>query len=334
MRVLVTGGCGFIGTNFIKFLLRKHPNMQILNFDKLAFGSARGSLRDAAKDERYTFVRGDIANQKLIASLIEDVDAIVNFAAESHVDRSISGPRAFIRTNTVGVFSLLEAVRKSGKSGLRLLHIGTDEEYGDIQCGSFKEEDRLGPSSPYAASKAAASMLIQAYQRTYGLRAILTRCTNNYGPYQFPEKLIPKTIIRANLGLKVPLYGDGRNIRDWTHVEDHCEAVDAVLKNGQAGEVYNISSGNELANLEVVGAILEMLHRPSSLVEYVEDRPGHDFRYSIDSSKIRSQFGWKPRRAFRQSLEETVNWYLSNEAWWRPLAGKKVLHPTPWKLRW
>jgi len=261
------------------------------------------------------------------------VDVIVNFAAESHVDRSIANATMFIRTNVLGVHSILEAMRKT-KSRAKFVQIGTDEEYGDISKGSSREDDKLRPSSPYAASKAAASMLIQAYHRTYGSKTIITRCTNNFGPCQFPEKLIPKTIIRASLGMKVPVYGMGRNIRDWIYVEEHCKAIEEVIRTGRAGEIYNVSSGNELENVEVVSEILEILGKPISLIEFVEDRPGHDFRYSLDSSKIRNELGWKPQRGFRESLATTVEWYMKNKNWWRPLVDRRVLHPAPWKLRW
>lgn len=332
-KVLVTGGLGFIGCNFIRLILRKYPHVSIVNLDKLTVGSNLNSLKDVAKSKRYTLVRGDIADERLTLKLVRGVDAIVNFAAESHVDRSISNPRNFVETNVLGVLSILEALRNA-KNDVRLIHVGTDEEYGDISECSFREEDRLAPSSPYAASKAAASVLIHAYRRTYGLDAIVTRCTNNFGPYQFPEKLIPKTIVRAKLGLRVPLYGKGNNVRDWIHVEDHCEAIDVALRDGRAGEVYNISSGNELANFEVVSAVLELLGKPRSLIEYVEDRPGHDVRYSLDSSKITNQLGWKPKHTFRQALVKTVEWYVKNEDWWRPLADERVLHAAPWKLKW
>jgi len=332
-RILVTGGAGFIGNNYIRYLLRNHSHIAITNLDRLSIGSNPGSLSDLKHLKRYRFIKGDIGDVKLMQKLLPNVDSIVNIAAESHVDRSIADPSSFITTNTLGVYSILEAIRKS-RSNIRLVHVGTDEEYGDILEGSFKEGDRLKPSSPYAASKAAASMLIHAYHRTYRIDAIITRCTNNFGPYQFPEKLIPKTIIRAKLGLRIPVYGSGRNVRDWIYVEDHCEAIDTVLLHGKAGEVYNVSSGSELDNIEVVSSVLGIMGKPEGLIEYVEDRPGHDVRYSLDSSKIRNQLGWKPRHKFREALVKTVDWYLKNERWWKPLADEEVLHPTPWKLRW
>lgn len=330
---MVTGGSGFIGSNFIRLMLHKYPNIRIVNLDKLTIGSNPQSLKSTESNARCRFVKGDIADERLVKKLIHGVDAIVNFAAESHVDRSIANPERFVKTNVFGVYSILESIRKA-KSRVRLIHVGTDEEYGDLQAGSFTEDDRLAPSSPYAASKAAASMLVHAYRRTYGLDAIVTRCTNNFGPYQFPEKLIPKIIVRAKLGLKVPLYGNGKNVRDWIYVEDHCRAIDKVLRDGRSGEVYNISSRNELENLEVVTAVLKLMDKSADLIEYVDDRPGHDLRYSLDSSKITSQLGWKPKHTFGEGLAKTVDWYMANERWWRALADERVLHATPWKLGW
>jgi dTDP-glucose 4,6-dehydratase len=264
-------------------------------------------------------------------SLVSEVDAVINLAAETHVDRSIANPEPFLKSNVIGTFNLLEAIRRAN-SKARLIHVSTDEVYGDITNGSFKEGDRLLPSNPYAASKASADMFCLAYHRTYDLDITITRCTNNFGPYQFPEKLIPKTIIRASLNLKVPIYGSGENIRDWIYVIDHCEALETVLMHGRAGQVYNISAGNEYRNLEVVKRILEIIDRPKELIELVEDRPGHDVRYSLDSSKIR-KLGWRPKHSFKEALKETVRWFVENESWWRPLTTEKVLHPTPWKLR-
>ena len=272
-------------------------------------------------------------NFTLISSLVKEVDAVINLAAETHVDRSIANPRTFLENNTVGTFNLLEAARVS-KPKLRIIQVSTDEVYSDILIGSYKEEDRLKPSNPYSASKASADMFCLAYHRTYGLNIIITRCTNNFGPYQFPEKLIPKTIIRASLGMKVPIYGSGRNIRDWIYVLDHCEALDLVLREGRSGETYNISAGNEIDNLTLVKKILEIMGRDKNLIEFVEDRPGHDVRYSLDSSKIRRELLWKPKHSLEDALKKTVEWYLANESWWRPLADENVLHPTPWKLRW
>ncbi|MBO3755424.1 MAG: dTDP-glucose 4,6-dehydratase [Candidatus Brockarchaeota archaeon] len=333
MRLIVTGGCGFIGSNFIRHVLSEHEDIEVVNVDNLSYGANLNNLKDLEDDRRYRFVRGNICDTGLMSRLLEDAEAFVNFAAESHVDRSIADPWPFFKSNTEGVLVLLEAVRRSSRD-VRLIQVGTDESYGDILEGSFKEEDRLKPSSPYAASKASADLFCLAYHRTYGLNVCVTRCTNNFGPYQFPEKLVPKTIVRAMLNLKIPIYGTGRNVRDWIYVSDHCEALDMVLRKGRKGEVYNVSSGNELSNLQVVDKILELMGKPKDLVEFVEDRPGHDIRYSLDSSKIRSELGWRPRHSFMEALKNTVEWYTSNEWWWKPLAGEQVLHPTPWKLKW
>lgn len=333
MRLLVTGGCGFIGSSFIRHVLKTHGDVEIVNVDSLSYGSSLSSLKDLETDKRYRFVRGSIGDPSLMSGLVKNADAIVNFAAESHVDRSIADPWPFFRSNTEGVLVILEAIRRSSMD-IRLVQVGTDESYGDILEGSFKEEDRLKPSSPYAASKASADLFCLAYYRTYGLNVCVTRCTNNFGPYQFPEKLVPKTIVRAMLNLKIPVYGTGRNMRDWIYVLDHCEALDTVLRKGRKGEVYNVSSGNELSNLQVIDGILELMGKPRNLVEFVEDRPGHDVRYSLDSSKIRSELDWRPRHSFTEALKNTVEWYLGNEWWWRPLAGEQVLHPTPWRLKW
>ena len=333
MRILITGGLGFIGSNLVRHLLNKHKDIRIINLDKMGYGSNPANLEDFENDTRYAFVRGDIADYKLVEKIIPDVDAVVNVAAETHVDRSISDPRAFLQSNTIGVFNILEAIRRLNRDA-KLVQVSTDEVYGDILEGSFEENDRLSPSNPYSASKASADMFCLAYHRTYDLDITITRCTNNFGPYQFPEKLIPKTIIRASLNLKVPVYGSGKNVRDWIYVIDHCEALEKVLFNGKSGEIYNISAGNEYQNIEVVKRILQIMDKPDDLIEFVADRPGHDIRYSLDSSKIRKELGWRPKHSFDKALEETVNWYLNNVEWWKPLANEKILHPTPWKLKW
>ncbi|WP_297435236.1 dTDP-glucose 4,6-dehydratase [Thermococcus sp.] len=333
MRLLVTGGAGFIGSNFIRYILEKHPDWEVINLDKLGYGSNLANLKDIEDDERYTFVKGNINDFELVSKLIKEVDAVINFAAESHVDRSISNPHAFIESNVLGVYTVLEAIRKVNPE-VRLVHVSTDEVYGDIEEGSFTEEDRLMPSSPYSASKAAGDMLVLGHARTYNLNASITRCTNNYGPYQFPEKLIPKTVIRANMGLKIPIYGTGQNVRDWLYVEDHVRAIEAVLEKGERREVYNISAGDEKTNLEVVKTILRLMDKDEELIEFVEDRPGHDLRYSLDSLKIREQLSWRPKHSFDEGIKKTVEWYLNNGWWWKPLIDEKVLHPTPWKLRW
>ena len=329
MKILVTGGLGFIGSNFVRYLVEEaRANVDdIVVVDALKYGSNENNR----KDLEYKFVKGDICDYESMAELVKGVDAIVNFAAETHVDRSISNPYAFIESNVIGVFTILEAMRKVNPEA-RLVHVSTDEVYGDIEKGSFKEDDVLKPSSPYSASKASADLFVLAYVRTYGLNAVITRCTNNYGVYQFPEKLIPKAIIRAKMDMKIPIYGTGKNVRDWIYVKDHCEAINLVLEKGERGEIYNISSGEEKTNLEVVSEILRIMEKPD-LVEFVEDRPGHDIRYSLDSSKIR-KLGWKPKHSFKEGLKETVGWYLENEWWWKSLVDERILHPTPWKLKW
>lgn len=333
MRLLITGGAGFIGSNFIRYILEKHKDWEVINLDKLSYGSNLANLRDIEDDPHYTFVKGDIADFELVKEFVKKVDAIVNFAAESHVDRSISSPEHFLNSNVIGVYTILEAIRKENPE-VRLVHISTDEVYGDIMKGSFREDDALRPSSPYSASKAAGDMLVLGWARTYDLKASITRCTNNYGPYQFPEKLIPKTIIRASMGLKIPIYGSGQNIRDWIYVEDHVRAVEAVLLKGEPREIYNISAGEEKTNLEVVKMILKLMGKDEELIEFVEDRPGHDLRYSLDSWKITRDLKWRPKVSFEEGIKKTVEWYLNNEWWWRPLVDERILHPTPWKLMW
>lgn len=333
MKLLITGGQGFIGSNFIRYMLGEHKNCSIVNVDALRYGSNADNLRDLEEKDRYSFRRGDIADAAFISGLIEDVDGIVSFAAETHVDRSISSPDSFLHSNVVGVYSLLEALRSHNPEA-RFVQISTDEVYGDILEGSFTEESTLRPSSPYSASKAAGDVFVLAYARTYGLEAMITRCTNNYGPYQFPEKLIPKTILRARADLKIPVYGTGLNVRDWIYVVDHCRAVEQVLLKGRKGEIYNISAAEEKTNLEVIKTILHIMSKDEDLIESVEDRPGHDLRYSLDSSKLRGELGWCPRQSFADGMEKTVQWYRQNETWWRALMDDKVLHPTPWKLNW
>ena len=331
VRLLVTGGCGFIGSNFIRYMIEKYENVRIVNIDKLSYGSNIKNLR-GVDGSRHELIKGDICDRELMRKLLGSVDAIVNFAAETHVDRSIADPYPFLKSNVEGVVSILEALRS--RRDVRLVHISTDEVYGDVERGSFRESDRLRPSSPYAASKASADMFCLAYRRTYGLDVVIVRLTNTFGPYQFPEKLIPKTVIRAMLGLSIPVYGSGRNVRDWLYVLDACEAIDLALRRGEPGEIYNVSAGNELENIEVVRRILKVMGKDESLIEFVDDRPGHDVRYSLDSTKIRRELGWRPKYAFDKALEATVRWYVENEWWWRPIATEKVLHPTPWKLRW
>lgn len=333
MKFLVTGGLGFIGSNFIRGLLVSEDVDDVLNLDNLSYGSNPANLKDLKGSQHYAFVEGDITDFELVRKLVQEVDIVVNFAAASHVDRSISNPTLFFRSNAEGTYTLLEAIRLA-KTNIRLMQVSTDEVYGDIAKGSFTEEDRLKPSSPYSSSKAAGDLFCLAYHRTYGINVTVTRCTNNFGPYQFPEKLVPKTITRANLGLKVPIYGSGKNVRDWLYVMDHCKAIESVLKYGKAGQTYNISSGNELENITIVRKILKIMGKSEDLIEFVEDRPGHDIRYSLDSSKVRRELRWAPKYEFEEALNKTVSWYDSNAEWCRPLADNRTLHPTPWKLGW
>ena len=332
MRYLVTGGWGFIGSNLVRHLLAEDNDATVVNIDAGKYGSNPANLEGVDRD-RYSFVSGDITDAKLMIRVVADADRIVNLAAETHVDRSISDSSPFLASNTNGVVTVLEALRKAGTDA-RIVHVSTDEVYGDIEEGSFTEESGLRPSSPYAASKAAGDMFVLAYARTYGLEAMLTRCTNNYGSYQFPEKLIPKTIIRASMGKRIPVYGTGENVRDWIHVADHCSAINAVLEGGRRGGIYNAAGGEERTNIEVVRTILRLVGRGDELIEFVEDRPGHDVRYSLDASHLKAELGWRPRHDFAGGLEETVEWYLKSEPWWRPLVDDRVLHPTPWKLAW
>jgi len=332
MKLLVCGGCGFIGSEFIRNHLKKKPQDKIINLDSLTIGSNKANLKQVEKNENYSFVHGDIRNLELVEKLTKDVDAIINFAAETHVDRSISNPKPFIETNVIGTYNLLEGARKNEKL---IVHISTDEIYGDAEAGkSFTEEDPPSPSNPYSATKAAADHLVKSYHRTYGLNCFTTRCTNNFGPYQFPEKLIPKTIIRAIKDLKIPLYGDGMQIRSWIYVLDHVQAIENLISNGKSGEVYNITAWNEITNKTIVEKILELLGKSHDLIEYVGDRPGHDRRYSIDASKIQKETGWKPKYEFEQALKETVDWYIKNQQWWEPLVDEKTIHPQPWTLSW
>lgn len=333
--LLVTGGSGFIGTNFIRLAMKLLPVSRVINLDKLTYAGNPANLADMECDTRYRFIHGDICDRGALERILvqEQIDTVVHFAAESHVDRSISGPGDFIQTNIVGTFSLLEAVRNSwphsnwapGSSGL-FLHVSTDEVYGSLgETGYFTEDTPYDPRSPYSASKAASDHLVKAYHHTYGLPVITTNCSNNYGPYQFPEKLIPLIITNALGGKELPVYGDGRNVRDWLYVEDHCKALCEVLQAGRAGETYNIGGNSEKQNIDVVRTVCQILDeiaaplpggRPrSSLIRFVKDRPGHDRRYAIDSSKLREEFGWQPSVNFEQGIRLTIDWYLENSAW-------------------
>ena len=331
MKFLVCGGYGFIGSTFIKNHLKIFPNDIIINIDNLTIGSNKLNLSEIIT-ENYSFINEDIKNFDKIEKISKDVDVIVNFAAETHVDRSIANPKPFLETNILGTYSLLESARKYDK---KFIHISTDEIYGDLENKkSFNEDDILKPSNPYSATKAAADLLVGSYKRTYGIDSIITRCTNNFGPNQFPEKLIPKTIIRASQDLKIPLYGDGNQIRSWIHVIDHVSAIDALISRGKSGEIYNITAWNEISNKDIVEKILKIMKKPSDLIEFVPDRPGHDKHYSIDSSKIKNELNWIPKFNFDDALVQTVNWYVENKSWWEPLIDEKTLHPQPWTLNW
>jgi dTDP-glucose 4,6-dehydratase len=316
MRFLVTGGAGFIGSNYVRHLLAADPEAQVTNLDKLTYAGNRASVADLERDPRYRFVRGDICDPGQVAEVMAGQDVVVNFAAETHVDRSIVEPLEAVRTNTVGVATLAEAARRAGVG--RFLQVGTDEEYGTISDGSFTEDDRLEPSSPYSAGKAGGALVALAYAATHKLDVVVTRCTNNYGPYQFPEKVIPLFVTNLMDGHKVPLYGSGGNIRDWLYVADHCSAIDLVLRRGQAGAIYNIGGGNEVTNLELTRRILAAFGAGEDRIEFVADRPGHDWRYSLDSSRVR-ELGWAPAHDFDQGLAETIAWYRAHEDWWRPM---------------
>jgi len=316
MKILITGGCGFIGSNFIHYFLKKHPEDSLVNLDNLSYAGNLENLRDIENNPNYCFIKGDICDKKVVEEAMRNCEALINFAAESHVDRSIKEAKPFIQTNVVGVFTLLEVARKSGIS--RFIQVGTDESYGSIKRGSFSEESPLQPNSPYAATKAAADLLVRSYFITYRLPVMITRSSNNFGPYQYPEKLIPLFITNLMENKKVPLYGRGKNIRDWLYVEDNCKAIDLILTKGKLGEIYNISGGNERTNLTITEAILKNMHQGKEMIELVKDRPGHDFRYSLNNRKIR-KLGWKPEVSFREGLIKTIRWYQKNDAWWRRL---------------
>lgn len=347
--LLVTGGAGFIGSNFIRYLLNKHPHYKIINLDKLTYAGNLENLRDVARNPRYAFIKGDICDKELVDKLLSrsheifnnwteeptEIDCIANFAAESHVDRSILGPEEFLTTNIMGTFTLLEAARKHwGEDANKLfLHVSTDEVYGSLgNEGYFTEETPYAPNSPYSASKAASDHLVRAYHHTYGLNTVTTNCSNNYGPYQFPEKLIPLMILNALEGKPLPVYGDGKNVRDWLFVEDHCSAIDRVLHQGRPGETYNIGGNNEWKNIDIVKLICELLDEmvPDStfkpyaaLITFVKDRPGHDKRYAIDASKMKNDLGWEPAHTFEKGIRETIGWYLDNREWYEKIRNSK-----------
>ena len=318
MRILVAGGAGFIGSNFIRYILGAHGDWSVVNVDKLTYAGNLANLADVAGDPRYGFRRADICDAAGIARIFaeEKPEAVVNFAAETHVDRSIDDPALFLRTNILGTQVLLDAARKTGVA--RYLQISTDEVYGSMGAtGKFSEESPLKPNSPYAASKTSADLLVRAYGKTFGLPVLVTRCSNNYGPYQFPEKLIPFFVTLLREGKTVPVYGDGMNVRDWIHVEDHSRAVDAVLQRGRTGEIYNVGGGNERTNIEITKLLIAAMGKDERAMKFVPDRPGHDRRYAIDDAKIRAELGVVPQVPFEEGLRATVRWYIENEPWWR-----------------
>jgi dTDP-glucose 4,6-dehydratase len=321
MRILVTGGAGFIGSNYVRRIVDGSLKgvTKLVVLDKLTYAGTLSSLASLPKDS-FRFIQGDICDESLVSKLVAETDAVVNFAAESHVDRSITNPRSFIETNIKGTHTLLEATRRAGEK--RYLQISTDEVYGTINEGSWSEDYPLLPNSPYSASKASADLITRSYFRTFGLNASITRCSNNYGPNQFPEKVIPFFITNLMDGKKVPLYGDGLNVRDWLHVDDHCRGIHSVLLNGRPGEIYNIGGGEELTNKELTNIILKAFGKSDESIEYVPDRLGHDFRYSVNIKKISSELDYSPQVKFNEGIKETIKWYQENESWWRPLKNK------------
>ena len=327
MKLLITGGLGFIGSNFILKLLNETEEFDIVNVDAELYGANQKNLDSIKNHEKYEFVKGNITNKKLMEELISKCDAVVNFAAESFVDRSINNADPFLVSNIRGAFTILDIITKQKK---RMIHISTDEVFGSLSTGTADEQTKFNPSSPYAATKAAAELLINSFSVTYNPDVVITRCTNNYGPRQFPEKLIPKTIILAKQGKNIPIYGNGKNLRDWIFVEEHCNAVYEILMNGKSGHAYNISANNEFNNLEIVNKILEIMGKSSDLIEFVEDRPGHDQRYSLDSSKIKNEFGWSTKINFEEGLRKTIEWYEQNFSYFESISNE-ILKSTPWK---
>lgn len=326
MNILVTGGAGFIGSNFVHYILEKYPEDRIINLDLLTYAGNLRNLDDVKDNPNHIFIEGNIGNRELVRYLVKEykVDYIVNFAAESHVDRSITNPEIFVETNIQGTLNLLNVARENNIE--KFLQISTDEVYGSLgPDGFFTEETPLAPNSPYSASKAAADMLVRSYFETYGLNINITRCSNNYGPYHFPEKLIPLMITNAMDGKALPVYGDGENVRDWLHVRDHCQAIDLVLRKGRNGEVYNVGGHNERTNNQIVAIVVDKLGVSRDLIVHVDDRLGHDKRYAIDPTKLETELGWKPEYTFDVGINETIEWYLSNQQWWRPLKEKAKL---------
>ncbi len=326
MKILVTGGAGFIGSNFILYMLDKYPDYEIINLDALTYAGNLSNLQSIEERSNYSFIQGDITDSKIIDQIMRtSVDVIVNFAAESHVDRSIMDPGIFVKTNVLGTQVLLDAA-KAYSSVRKYVQVSTDEVYGSLgDTGLFTEQTPLAPNSPYSASKAGADLLVNAYYETFKLPVNITRCSNNYGPYQFPEKLIPLMISNALNDKLLPVYGDGLNIRDWLHVEDHCRGIDLVLHKGVEGEVYNIGGNNEKTNIEIVRIILEQLGKSESLIQYVQDRPGHDRRYGIDATKIKNDLGWAPKYTFETGIQQTIHWYLQNRNWWEQILSGNYL---------
>ena len=328
MKLLVTGGYGFIGSNFILKLLEKHQEYKIMNVDAELNGSNPKNLSKIENNKNYEFVKGNITDYKLMKKLISKCDIVVNFAAESFVDRSINDASPFLVSNILGTHTILDIITKEKK---KMIQISTDEVFGSLENESATEETKFNPTNPYAATKASAELLVNSYFTTYNSNVIITRCTNNYGPRQFPEKLIPKTILLADQNKKIPIYGSGTNIRDWIFVDDHCNAIFDILINGKSGESYNISASNEIDNITIVKKILSLMNKSEDLIEFVEDRPGHDFRYSMDSQKIKNEMNWNTKVNFEEGIKKTVEWYLSNREWWKNIV-KNSLNPTPWKV--
>lgn len=332
MLILVTGGAGFIGSNFIRHILKKYRNYKIINLDKLTYAGNLDNLKDIKNNSRYKFVKGDICDAKLMNEIMKKVDLVINFAAETHVDRSIHQADDFIKTNFYGTYILLDAVKKNKVK--RFLQISTDEVYGSIKKGYFTEESQIKPNSPYSAAKASADLLVRSYWTTYKLPVLITRSSNNFGPYQYPEKVIPLFITNALEDRMLPLYGDGKNVRDWIYVEDNCQAIDVVLHKGRLGEVYNIGGGNELSNIVLTKTILKQLNKKETLIQYVDDRLGHDRRYALSCHKIENELGWKPKYTFQEAVKLTVNWYVKNISWWKKIKDRQEQYKNFYKKQY